>query len=209
MKKNIFIYLRIRFGGREGSGLIPRSSGSETNMFAKQTQFNTPMTLLRGTLLVSGFLLFLVVINSCLDVEERTQETERQELNEYLNNLITYGHDVDTTDLGVYYVVVDPGEGPFPQPGDTLTIGYAGYFIDGSMFESTELSSETGDYTFIYKVDTLIPGLEDGLSLMNKGAKMEIIIPSELAYGAKGTMHIPKYTTLVFVTRMIDIKPVK
>ncbi len=157
----------------------------------------------------SGFLLFLVLISSCLDVEERTQETERQELKEYLNNLITHNHDVDTTDLGVYYVMIDPGEGPFPQQGDTLTIGYAGFFIDGSMFESTELSSETGDYTFIYKVDPLIPGLEDGLSLMNKGAKMEFIIPSELAYGAQGTMQIPKYATLVFVVRMIDIKTVQ
>lgn len=163
----------------------------------------------KNIFIATGFLLFLVLISSCIDIEERTQETERRELNEYLNNLITHGHDVDTTDLGVYYVIVEPGEGPFPKQGDTLTIGYAGYFIDGSMFESTELNSETGDYTFIYKVDPLIPGLEDGLSLMNKGTKMEIIIPSELAYGAKGTMQIPKYATLVFVTRMIDIKPVQ
>jgi FKBP-type peptidyl-prolyl cis-trans isomerase FkpA len=163
----------------------------------------------RSILIASGFIFSLFVLSSCLNVEERTQETETRELSEFLNNLITHGHDVDTTDLGVYYVRIDPGEGPYPKQGDTLTIGYAGYFIDGSMFESTELNSETGDYTFIYKVDPLIPGLEDGLSLMNKGAKMEIIIPSEFAYGARGTMYIPQYATLVYVTRMINIKTVQ
>ena len=44
------IHLRVRFGGREGCGLIPRSSGSEINMFAKQIQFNTPMAQPRGSL---------------------------------------------------------------------------------------------------------------------------------------------------------------
>ncbi len=31
-------------------GLIPRPFGSETNMFAEQTPFNTPMALPRGSL---------------------------------------------------------------------------------------------------------------------------------------------------------------
>ncbi len=34
-------------------GLIPRPFGSETNMFAEQTPFNTPMALPRGSLLIT------------------------------------------------------------------------------------------------------------------------------------------------------------
>jgi FKBP-type peptidyl-prolyl cis-trans isomerase len=42
---------------------------------------------------------------------------------------------------------------------------------------------------------------------MNKNSKMQFVIPSDLAYGSAGQGVIPPYTTLVFVIKMVDIKP--
>lgn len=141
-----------------------------------------------------------------LDVEPRTQETEQSELSQYLGGLITQGYDVDTTALGVYYVMLEEGEGAYPKSGDTLIIGYAGYFVDGTLFETTFLNTSDSTYSFQYLVDRLIPGFEDGIKLMNKGTRLQMVIPSSLAYGADGTISIPSYASLIFVTKMVDIK---
>jgi len=156
------------------------------------------------------FLVVLSALSSCLDKDDepRTWELEMQELNRYITNLLNLGYDVDTTELGVYYIVKEEGEGPFPEQGDTLTIAYAGYFIDGTMFENTTIDNSEGTITFNFIDDTMIPGFEDGLKVMNKGSNIEMVIPSDLAYGAEGTYLIPPYTSLIFVTGMIDLKPV-
>ena len=76
-------------------------------------------------------LLITLIFASCLesnDTEEPTREEEQLNLKKYIDNLITNGHDIDTTDLGVYYVTMDEGTGEYPKNGDTLTVGYAGYF---------------------------------------------------------------------------------
>lgn len=147
---------------------------------------------------------------SCLDMdtEERTLETEKGELDIYLNSLITKGYNVDTTDLGVYYVKLESGEGQFPQKGDTLSVAYAGYLIDGTLFQSTLMNSTDSTMTFRFLEDRMIAGFEDGMKLMNKGARIQLIIPSEFAYGAYGSYSIAPYATLIFVTKMVDIKPV-
>jgi FKBP-type peptidyl-prolyl cis-trans isomerase FkpA len=152
----------------------------------------------------------IILFNSCLkdDTQEtRTAETEIQELNKYINDLITNGHDVDTTELGVYYVLKKEGEGNFPNEGDTVSIGYAGYFTNGVLFDSSSLNNEDDSFTFRFIVDPMIPGFEDGIKLLNKGAEMEMIVPSRLAYGAYGNQRIPSYTSLVFVVTLKELKP--
>ena len=154
---------------------------------------------------------FIFSISSCLnngsDIEPRTPEMEQAELNEFLKKLEADGFDVDTTDLGIYYVVQEAGEGLFPVEGDTCFMEYAGFFLDGSVFDTSHDHFPNGIWQFNYKETSLIPGFEDGIALLNKGAEIDMIIPSNLAYGA-GTSSIPPYTTLLFATKMHDLKPV-
>jgi FKBP-type peptidyl-prolyl cis-trans isomerase FkpA len=166
------------------------------------------------TLKQTGILFLILALTfgfySCLDVGEtssRTLELEQAELNQYLKNLVTGGYDIDSTELGIYYVRQKSGQGVFPKKGDTLTVVYAGYFIDGLLFDSSVINSGEGAITFNYIDNPMIAGFEDGLKLMNKGSQIQMIIPSKLAYGAYGTLNIPPYTTLVFVTEMRDLQP--
>lgn len=149
-------------------------------------------------------------ITSCMnnvDVEERTAETEKQELNEALSNLQNKGYNVDTTKLGVYYIMSKTGTGPFPVKGDTCSLIYTGYFLNGTIFDASYDHYQDSIWQFNYLDISLIPGFNDGIALLNKGAEADIIIPSAYAYGATGYGGVPPYTPLVFNLKMRDLKP--
>ena len=155
---------------------------------------------------------FIFTITSCLtsvdDQEQRTPEMEAAEIDVVLKKLEDEGYDVDTTDLGVYYIVKEDGTGPFPAEGDTCYMEYTGYFIDGAVFDTSHDHFPNGIWEFNFKEISLIPGFDDGIALLNKDAEIDMIIPSSLAYGPTGTSGIPPYTTLLFATKMHDLKPV-
>jgi len=148
---------------------------------------------------------------SCLpnseNVLDRTPEMEAAELQDILNKLVDQGYDVDTTANGVYYVVDKEGSGPTVKTGDTCYVEYAGFLPDGNLFESSGDYYQDGIMEFEYPNDKMLPGFTDGLTVMNKGAKVEMIIPSSKAYGPKGTLVVPPYTTVIIVTTLDDLKP--
>lgn len=151
-----------------------------------------------------------LAVSSCFkkgDEKVYTAEEEKLLRNEYLSNLAAKGHKIDTTNNGVYYVITRKGEGDFAKTGDTLTIGYAGYFVDGSMFDASELHYTDGKMKFVLGKDRMVEGFEEAMTVLNKNAKAEFVIPSELAYGSQGSYGMPPYQTLVFVIEMFEIKP--
>uniref|UniRef100_UPI003216B422 FKBP-type peptidyl-prolyl cis-trans isomerase n=1 Tax=uncultured Draconibacterium sp. TaxID=1573823 RepID=UPI003216B422 len=137
-----------------------------------------------------------------------THEEEMALLDQYIDTLENRGYDVDTTEMGVYYVVDSVGTGDFPVDGDTCVVKYTGFFIGGTIFDAS------GDNTFevVLGDGDVIDGWEDGLKVFNKGSEGYLIIPSEYAYGSKGSydyygyLKIPPYTTVLFHVEMVDIK---
>ncbi len=152
-----------------------------------------------------------VLFSSCLpngnELHIPTQEEEIAVLQVYLENLTEAGHDIDTTDLGIYYIVLEEGEGNYPQEGDSLEVGYAGYFIDGTLFDASDMYEENGTYRFVLGNPDLILGWNDGMKVINKNAKVQLIMPSQFAYGNVGQGNIPPFKTLVFVIKMVEIIP--
>lgn len=156
--------------------------------------------------------LLTLVISSCLKTEDEKVYTAAEEIasrEAYLDSLIARGNDIDTTENGVYYVLIDEGEGDYAKAGDTLTVGYAGYYIDGVQFDSSyrSVSDTTMTFTLKHEEFRMIPGFEEAMTVLNKDARAQFIIPSELAYGSTGYGRIPPYQTLVFVIKMFEIKP--
>lgn len=164
---------------------------------------------------ITGAILLITMLSSCnfgsdIDTGPNTAEKEQQLLGDYLDKLVSEGHDIDTTDLGIYYIMVEEGDSiiQYPQTGDTLVVGYTGYFIDGSLFDASDFHSEDGKYEFVLGVDPMIEGWNDGIKKINKGATMQIIIPSEYAYGSQGYGNaIPPYSTVIFVVQIFEIRP--
>jgi FKBP-type peptidyl-prolyl cis-trans isomerase FkpA len=116
---------------------------------------------------------------------------------------------VDTTALGVFYIRMKEGTGDFPVAGDTLSVKYAGYLMDGTVFDTSFYSSADSSWTYVYKSQSLLPAWDEITGIMNKGCKMQFILPSSLAYGPTGSGMIPPYSPLVFVTIMDNIKKKK
>lgn len=155
----------------------------------------------------------IIAITSCipedLEVEVRTLATEQAEINELLVQIEDAGLNVDTTNLGVYYIIDTLGTGLFPEFGDTLFLKYKGLYLDGYVFDDSNYHPENpgGVWEFVYTQGDLISGFEDGIALMNKGTKLNMIIPSSLAYGEDGTRTIAPFSPLRFEAEMVNIKP--
>jgi FKBP-type peptidyl-prolyl cis-trans isomerase FkpA len=152
-----------------------------------------------------------IFISSCIKVDskEYTAESEQVDLKSLITNLSNKGYNVDTTALGVFYVKMKDGTGDFPVAGDTVSVKYAGYLIDGSVFDTSFYSSADSSWTYVYKAENLLPAWDEITGKMNKGCKMQFIIPSTLAYGPTGSGMIPPYSPLVFVAIMDNIRKKK
>jgi FKBP-type peptidyl-prolyl cis-trans isomerase FkpA len=150
-----------------------------------------------------------VMFSSCVNTDEteRTAETEQQELNEAIAKLEKANYNVDTTDLGVFYIMNKMGTGAYPQKSDTCYLIYTGFFLNGVIFDASAYYFQDSIWKFNYLEVNLIPGFNDGIALLNKGAEADIIIPSNLAYGSSGYGEIPPYTPLVFSMKMRDLRP--
>lgn len=139
----------------------------------------------------------------------RNAATEQQELNESLSKLEKAGYNIDTTNLGVYYIMKKVGTGTLPQKNDTCFLIYTGFFLNGVIFDASAYYYKDSIWKFNYQEISLIPGFNDGIALLNKGAEADIIIPSALAYGSSGYNDIPPYTPLVFSLKMRNLRPKK
>jgi FKBP-type peptidyl-prolyl cis-trans isomerase FkpA len=121
-----------------------------------------------------------------------------------------------TTPSGLFYTITTPGVGDKPAVGDTAEVYYTAKFTGGKVFETNvkATAQKTKSYNpgLPYKpirvpvgVKRVIPGWDEGLLLLNKGAKATFVIPSKLAYGEQGYSIIPPYTPLVFEVEMVNI----
>lgn len=109
---------------------------------------------------------------------------------------------VVTLESGLQYKILDPGNGVKPNPDDNVKVHYRGSFIDGTEFENS-YDDETPS---VFPVKGVIPGWTEALVLMNEGAKWELYIPSELAYGEMGAgKMIGPNETLIFQVELLVV----
>ena len=110
------------------------------------------------------------------------------------------GNEIKTAS-GLRYVDLVKGTGASPQQGQSVTVNYIGTLADGTKFDS---SYDRGQpYTTRLAADSVIQGWVEGLMTMKVGGKRKLIIPPELAYGAKGHPPIPPNATITFEIELL------
>ncbi|MDF1860682.1 MAG: FKBP-type peptidyl-prolyl cis-trans isomerase [Verrucomicrobiales bacterium] len=90
---------------------------------------------------------------------------------------------VTTTDSGLQYEVLNEGDGEKPSATDKVKVHYHGTLTDGTVFDS---SVDRGE-PISFPLDGVIKGWTEGVQLMPVGSKFRFLIPSELAYGERGS----------------------
>lgn len=109
-----------------------------------------------------------------------------------------------TTDSGLQYTITQEGTGERPQPGDLVSVHYVGKLADGTEFDNSYTRGQP--YTFPLGQGQVIPGWDEGISLLTVGSKATLIIPPDLAYGPQGAGGvIPANATLTFEVELVAI----
>ena len=90
------------------------------------------------------------------------------------------------------------GSGAHPAVTDTVRINYSGSFIDGMVFDKSDAPVE-------FPLNKLIKGWQLAVPMAGVGDTIEIALPADLAYGAKGKSIIPANATLFFTIELLGI----
>ena len=110
---------------------------------------------------------------------------------------------VQVTPSGLQYRVVTMGTGPKPAAvTDRVRVHYEGTLLDGTVFDSSFARGET----ISFGLNQVIAGWTEGVQLMPIGSKFVFYIPSDLAYGDRGSQGaIPPGATLIFTVELFGI----
>lgn len=130
------------------------------------------------------------------EVGEQTQSLTKQYLAGSLDNL-------QTTESGLKYYIIEEGNGKQVNSGDMANVHYYGITTDGNMFDNSFKRGQP--YPVPVGRGQVIRGWDEGLALFKEGTKAMLFIPGELGYGAAGSPpNIGPNAELVFY---VEIEP--
>ena len=130
-----------------------------------------------------------------------TNQAEKDK-NTIINYVMDQGIEVQSTSSGLYYQMIESGQGNLAKWGDWVSVNYKGYTLDGQVFDT---SYKRGKPLEFY-IGNMVDGWNEGLELMRPGAKALFLIPSGLAYGEKGFPDkIPPHTVLAFELELLTV----
>lgn len=106
-----------------------------------------------------------------------------------------------TLPSGLKYYMVQQGDGNQVKQGDKVLVHYHGMLLDGTVFDSSFERNQPAELS----LDQVIEGWREGIPLCKVGARIVLIIPSELGYGSSATGNIPANSILVFNVEVLGI----
>jgi peptidylprolyl isomerase len=109
-----------------------------------------------------------------------------------------------TTPSGLKYVMYAEGTGAKAEAGKTVRVHYTGKLLDGTKFDSS--LDRNDPIEFQLGKGMVIKGWDEGIALLKEGGKALLIIPSNIAYGARGAGGvIPPFAPLTFEVELVSV----
>ncbi|GJJ81073.1 FKBP-type peptidyl-prolyl cis-trans isomerase [Pasteurella canis] len=150
------------------------------------------------------------VVNTLQLVQDKIQQAQEKELAKVAKQAKEEGDKyraefekkagVKKTKSGLLYRIEKSGQGTKIGATDLVTVNYTGKLPNGQVFDSSN------GKPISFKLNQVVPGWTEGLQLIKKGGKIELVLPPELAYGSQGAGMIPPDTTLYFDVEVVDVK---
>ncbi len=136
------------------------------------------------------------------ELEKKMQKEEPATIKNYIKQ---NGITAKPTAGGLYIIVKEKGTGAKVTKGKEVTVHYTGRLLDGTVFDS---SVERGTpFSFKIGEGQVIQGWDQGLLGQTVGTKLQLIIPSAMAYGSRGAGGtILPYSPLEFDVEIISVK---
>lgn len=103
---------------------------------------------------------------------------------------------------GLVIEMLQEGTGASPKLGETVKVHYAGWLVDGTLFDASYSRGEPTSF----QLGRVIQGWNEGLARMKEGGIARLTIPGPLAYGAAGAPpKIGPNATLVFHVELLKV----
>lgn len=116
---------------------------------------------------------------------------------------------VVTTESGLQYKVITEGKGAVPTKESRVKVNYKGTLVDGTEFDSSykHKDKDGNPQPATFRVDQVVKGWTEALTMMPVGSKWELYIPYDLAYGTRETGALIKpYSALIFEVELLEIE---
>ncbi len=155
---------------------------------------------MKKILIVFSVTLTLFAGDGCIKDAACKDKTVQSEQGEIVNYAATQGINATGHSSGLYYQVINPGSGPTPGPGSTITIKYIGKLLNGATFDDKTTTPVS------YTLSSMIQGFQVGLPLIQKGGTIKLIVPSSMGYGCNGFGAVFSNSILYFEVELTDVQ---
>ena len=108
------------------------------------------------------------------------------------------------TPSGLQYRVLRKGAGAAPKATSNVKVNYHGWLDNGTVFDSSYKRGEAIEFP----LNGVIKGWTEGMQLVGQGGMIELLIPSNLGYGARGTPGgpSPPNAQLHFLVELLEVR---
>lgn len=196
---DFFEGLQMMHEGDSATFIIPAKQYFETYNYGNIPDFVNEKSMLRMTVCVHAIRSFEVFRTEQMQV---MQDKEKEMIANYLQE---HNLNVEPTASGLYYIETKAGKGANPTKGNNCTVHYRGTLLDGTQFDASYDRNEP--FTFQLGMGQVIAGWDEAISMMKRGGKATLVLPSAIAYGERGAGDmIPPFTPLVFEVELLDFK---
>lgn len=154
--------------------------------------------------------------------QKKQEENAKKQLEEDIQTIENYISEnnlsATKTESGLFYVIEKEGTGDQVEQGNTISVDYTGYVMDGTVFDTSVESrakdsntfTEGRDYepiSFAVGQGRVIPGWDEGLLYLKEGSVAKLLIPSPLAYGPSQRSEVIKPNSiLIFDVEVTDVQ---
>ncbi len=110
---------------------------------------------------------------------------------------------VQATASGLLYRVIEEGDGMTPTEADSVEVNQRIQLVGGKVIGDTYKEGMPDEFS----MKEAIPGIREGLQLMQEGARYEFVVPPDLAWGKKGVGNkIGPNAVLIFDLRLLKVQ---
>jgi FKBP-type peptidyl-prolyl cis-trans isomerase len=144
----------------------------------------------------------LAGVDQAIDMAKKGQNSQAYELGTKFHQDYRQKKEVVPLPSGVSYLLKKEGKGEMPDRNDAVRIHYRMKKVDGSLIEQTPPKESAPEIP----MPALPKGLQEVLEKIKVGSAVEVVIPSELAFGENWEAHLPGRSTVIYELELEGLK---